>query len=163
MSKTNKITLYGVLTALAMILSFVESQLPVLIAIPGIKLGLTNIVVLFALYGMDYKAAAFINLVRIVLVGILFGTILSFGFSLAGGILSFLTMSLLKRTDKFSIIAVSAAGGVAHNIGQILVAMIVLNTRAIALYLPILWISGIISGILIGVIGGIVVNRVSKV
>ena len=72
-------------------------------------------------------------------------------------------MSLLKRTDKFSIIAVSAAGGVAHNIGQILVAMIVLNTRAIALYLPILWISGIISGILIGVIGGIVVNRVSKV
>ena len=163
MNKTGKITLYGVLTALAMILSYVESQLPAFVAIPGMKLGLTNIVVLFALYVIDAKAAAFINLVRIILVALLFGTALSLAFSLAGGALSFLVMVLLKKTNRLSIMGVSAAGGVSHNIGQILVAMVAMNTRAIALYLPVLWITGIFSGVLIGIIGGIVVGRVKKI
>ena len=143
-----------------MILSYVESQLPALLAIPGMKLGLTNIVVLFALYAMDSKAAAFINLVRILLVALLFGTALSLAFSLAGGILSFLVMFLLKKTDRLGITGVSAAGGVSHNIGQILVAMVAMNTKAIALYLPVLWITGIFSGVLIGIIGSIIVSRV---
>ena len=146
-----------------MILSYVESQLPAFVAIPGMKLGLTNIVVLFALYVIDAKAAAFINLVRIILVALLFGTALSLAFSLAGGALSFLVMVLLKKTNRLSIMGVSAAGGVSHNIGQILVAMVAMNTRAIALYLPVLWITGIFSGVLIGIIGGIVVGRVKKI
>ena len=146
-----------------MILSYVESQLPAFVAIPGMKLGLTNIVVLFALYVIDAKAAAFINLVRIILVALLFGTALSLAFSLAGGALSFLVMVLLKKTNRLSIMGVSAAGGVSHNIGQILVAMVAMNTRAIALYLPVLWLTGIFSGVLIGIIGGIVVGRVKKI
>ena len=145
-----------------MILSYVEAQLPAFAAIPGMKLGLTNIVVIFALYSIDAGAAAFINLVRILLVALLFGTALSFAFSLAGGILSFLVMFLLKKTDKLSITAVSSAGGVSHNIGQILVAMAAMNTKAIALYLPVLWITGIFSGVLIGIIGGLVVKRIPK-
>ena len=163
MSKTSRITTYGVLTALAMVLSYVESQLPAFVAIPGMKLGLTNIVVIFALYAIDAKAAAFINLVRIFLVALLFGTALSLAFSLAGGILSFLVMFFLKKTNKLSITGVSAAGGVSHNIGQIIVAMVAMNTRAIALYLPVLWITGIFSGILIGIIGGIVVGRIKSI
>ena len=146
-----------------MVLSYVESQLPAFVAIPGMKLGLTNIVVIFALYAIDAKAAAFINLVRIFLVALLFGTALSLAFSLAGGILSFLVMFLLKKTNKLSITGVSAAGGVSHNIGQIIVAMVAMNTRAIALYLPVLWITGIFSGILIGIIGGIVVGRIKSI
>ncbi len=157
---TNRLTLYGVMTALALILSFVESQIPAFVAIPGMKVGLTNIVVLFALYAIDEKGALLINLVRILLVSLLFGSALSFGFSLAGGLLSYLVMILLKKTDRFGIVGVSVAGGVSHNIGQILVAMVVMNTKAIALYLPVLWATGVFSGILVGIIGGLVVKRV---
>ena len=160
MKQTKRITLYGVFVALALILSFVESQIPAFFAVPGMKIGLTNIVVLFALYAEDERAAVIINIVRILLVALLFGNAMSMAFSLAGGILSAIVMILLKRTDKFGIIGVSSAGAVSHNIGQILVAMAVMNTHAIALYLPVLWATGIVSGILIGVIGGIVVSRV---
>ncbi len=160
MKNTRRITLYGVLVALALILSFVESQIPAFFAVPGMKIGLTNIVVLFALYAEDERAAVIINIVRIMLVALLFGNAMSMAFSLAGGILSATVMILLKRTGKFGIVGVSCAGGVSHNIGQIFVAMIVMNTRAIALYLPILWATGIVSGIIIGISGGVVVSRV---
>ncbi len=161
LEKTKKIALYGVLTALALILSFVESQIPAFVAIPGMKIGLTNIVVIFALYAIGDKIALAINIVRILLVSLLFGNAMSLGFSLAGGFLSYLVMVLLKRTEKFGIIGVSCAGAVSHNIGQILVAMFIMNTGAIALYLPILWATGIASGIVIGLIGGIIVRRIS--
>ncbi len=145
-----------------MILSFVESQIPAFVAVPGMKIGLTNIVVLFALYAESERAAVIINLVRILLVALLFGSALSLAFSLAGGILSALVMILLKRSSRFGMTGVSCAGAVSHNIGQILVAMVVMNTKAIALYLPVLWATGIVSGILIGVVGGIVVGRVPR-
>ncbi len=160
MNKTRRLTLYGILTALAMVMSFIEAQIPAFVAIPGMKVGLTNIVVLFALYRIDEKGALIINLVRIFLVSVLFGTALSLAFSLAGGILSYLVMILLKKTGKFSATGVSVAGGVSHNIGQIIVAMIAMNTGAIALYLPFLWLSGILSGLIIGITGGLIIQRI---
>jgi len=160
MDKTKKIATYGVMAALAMILSYVEMQLPAFVAIPGVKMGLTNIVVIVALYKMGNKSAIFINIVRIIAVSLLFGTLMSFAFSFAGGMLSTLVMILLKKTDKFSTVGVSVAGGITHNIGQILAAMLLLNTKAIIWYLPVLWLSGILSGLFIGLIGAIIVKRI---
>lgn len=160
MDKTKKIAIYGVMAALAMILSYVEMQLPAFVAIPGVKLGLTNIVVLVALYKIGYKSALFINIVRIIAVSLLFGTFMSFAFSFTGGMLSTLVMILLKKSEKFSAVGVSVAGGITHNIGQILAAMLLLNTKAIIWYLPVLWLSGILSGLLIGLIGALIVKRI---
>ncbi len=160
MNKTRRIALYGVLAALAMIMSYIEMQIPAFFAVPGMKLGLTNIVVLVALYKFGDKSAIAINIVRIILISTLFGTVMSFAFSFVGGMLSTFVMILLKKTDKFSTIGVSVAGGLTHNIGQILVAMALLNTQAIAWYLPILWITGIGSGLVIGIIGAIVCSKI---
>lgn len=159
---TRRITTYGILIALALILSYVEAQIPAFVAIPGMKLGLTNIVVLTALYSLDSKSAMFINIIRIVIVAILFGNAMSFAFSIAGGMLSTVVMMLLKKTNRFRIIGVSAMGGISHNVGQILTAMLLLGTKAIAWYLPVLWASGIFSGVIIGLIGGLVCDRLPK-
>ncbi|MBR4668479.1 MAG: Gx transporter family protein [Butyrivibrio sp.] len=157
---TQKVSLYGIMIALALILSYVEAQVPAFFAIPGMKLGLTNVVVVVALYVIDAKSAMFINVVRIILVSLLFGTAMSFAFSIAGGMLSTVIMILLKKSDKFSTVGVSAAGGITHNIAQILVAMVLLGTKAIAWYLPILWISGVLTGVVIGIISGIIASRI---
>ena len=161
-TKTSKITLYGIFAALAMILSYVELQIPAFFAVPGMKLGLTNIVVVVALYVLGEKSAFFINLIRILVVSLLFGTVMSLWFSLAGGILSTLIMILLKKTGKFSPVGVSAAGGITHNIGQIIIAMILLQTKFIVWYLPALWLSGVVSGVIIGIIGGIVCKHLGN-
>lgn len=160
--KTKKIATIGVLIALALILSYVEAQIPAFVAIPGMKLGLTNIVVLTTLYVLDSKSAMLINVIRIMIVAILFGNAMSFAFSLVGGMLSTVVMILLKKSGRMKIIGVSAAGGITHNIGQILTAMVLLGTRAIAWYLPVLWISGIFSGVVIGIIGGLVTARLGN-
>lgn len=159
---TTKIAKYGLLIALAMVLSYVESLVPAFFAVPGMKLGLTNVVVLFALYAMDFKSAIFINMIRILLVGFMFGNGVSILYSLAGGILSGMVMLLFKRFTSLRIVTVSIAGGVAHNLGQILVAMLMLQTKAIAWYLIILWFTGIGAGIVVGVISSEVVKRLSK-
>ncbi len=160
---TRKIAQYGMMVALALIMSYIEAQIPAFVAVPGMKLGLTNIVVVAALYLLGTKSAMFINIVRIFLVSLLFGNTMSLAFSLVGGMLSTIIMIFLKKSDKFSTVGVSAAGGITHNIGQILVAVFLLNTSAIAWYLPILWISGVFSGIVIGIIAGIVTSRLAKV
>ena len=160
---TRKTAQYGMMVALALIMSYIEAQIPAFVAVPGMKLGLTNIVVVAALYLLGTKSAMFINIVRIFLVSLLFGNTMSLAFSLVGGMLSTIIMIFLKKSDKFSTVGVSAAGGITHNIGQILVAVFLLNTSAIAWYLPILWISGIFSGIVIGIIAGIVTSRLAKV
>ena len=154
-----RIPIYGLLTALALVLSYLEAQLPVFFAVPGMKLGLTNLVVLAALYRMDEKAALSLNIVRIVLVAFTFGNMFSMLYSLAGGILSWLVMLLLKRSSRFSMVGVSVAGGVAHNIGQIVVACFVLETGKLIYYLPVLMISGLAAGIVIGLISGEIVRR----
>lgn len=160
MSLQNKIAVHAMLVALAMVFSWLEALIPY--PIPGAKLGLTNVVVLVALYRISAKDALGINLLRIVLVGFTFGNMFSLVYSLAGGLLSGVTMIGMKKTEKFSVTAVSIAGGIFHNIGQILVAMYVLETSAIVTYLPVLWITGIIAGIVVGILGGLAINRLPK-
>ncbi len=157
--KTDRIAKYSLLIALAMIFSYLEAQIPAFFAVPGMKLGLTNVVVLTALYLMDAKSAIVINLLRIFLVSVMFGNGMSLAYSAAGGILSGIVMILLKRTGKFSIVTVSATGGVCHNVGQILVAMALLETRALGWYLLILWFTGLAAGLAIGILGGMLVKR----
>ena len=148
--KASKVAQYGLLTALALALSWLESLLPPLGA-PGVKLGLPNLAIVFALYRLGWRDACVISLVRVLLAALLFGN---------GAALSLSLMGLLKRTGKFSSIGVSVAGGVAHNAGQILVAMALLDTSRLAWYLPVLWVSGTVAGVLIGIVSGELVKRV---
>ncbi len=159
--KASKVAQYGLLTALALVLSWLESLLPPLGA-PGVKLGLPNLAVVFALYRLGWKDACVISLVRVVLVTLLFGNGAALAYSIAGAALSLSLMGLLKRTGKFSSVGVSVAGGVAHNAGQILVAMALLETSRLAWYLPVLWVSGTVAGVLVGVISGILVKRIPE-
>lgn len=162
-TRTWKLALYGLLTALALILSYVEAQFPSFFAVPGMKLGLTNIVVLMALYCMGAGSALAINFMRIILVSVLFGNGVSFWYSLAGGLLSGAVMIALKRSGRFSLLAVSIAGGVTHNVGQILAAMVLLRTAALGWYLLLLWFTGLVSGAVIGLIGGGLCSRLEPV
>ena len=153
---------YGLLIALALILSYAEAQLPAFFAVPGMKLGLTNLVVLLALYLMGSGSAVTINIIRIMLAALLFGNGMSLAYSAAGGLLSGGVMILLKKTGRFSVVTVSIAGGVMHNVGQILVAMVLLGTSSLAWYLLILWFTGIASGAVIGILGGLLCGRLEK-
>lgn len=140
----------GVFVALAMIFSYIEALIPINLGVPGIKLGLANIVIVIGLYLFLAKDTFLISLVRIILSNLLFGNGLSLIYSLAGGILSFLVMVMLKRTSHFTVIGVSVAGGVFHNVGQIFVAFLILQNMSIIGYLPFLMIAGIITGTLMG-------------
>ena len=157
--KASKIAQYGLLTALALVLSYLESLIPPL-WVPGVKLGLPNLAVVFALYRLGWKDACAISLARVVLVTLLFGNGAALAYSIAGAALSLSLMGLLKKTGKFSTVGVSVTGGVAHNAGQILVAMALLETSRLAWYLPVLWVSGTIAGVLIGIVSGVLVERV---
>ena len=158
--KTKKLTVMALTTAIAMVLSFVESQIPAFTTIPGIKMGLANIAVVFALYRLGWKEAGMISLVRVMLVTLLFGSAASFFYSLAGAVLSLSGMVLLKKTGEFTEIVVSVAGGVLHNIGQIGMACILLQTNVLRYYLPFLLVSGILAGVVIGLLAGILVHRI---
>ena len=156
------------LVALALVLSFLESMLPAFVAIPGVKLGLTNLVVMVALYMMGPGDAFMINIARIILVGLSFGNGYSMIYSLFGGVFSFLVMFFLfviskNKTAVFSPVGVGAAGGVAHNLGQILVAYLVLKSGGVAFYLPVLIISGLLAGTVIGAVSGLVIKRLPQV
>lgn len=158
-SIAKRTALYGVLIAVAIVLSYLESLIPAFFAVPGMKLGLTNLVVICALYLLNWQSAIVINIIRVILVGILFGNIYSLAYSIAGAVLSGAGMILLKKTGIFKVITVSIAGGVLHNVGQILIAMFVLHTVSIAWYVLILWFTGIAAGAVIGFIGGILCKR----
>ena len=157
---TKKIARWGLLTAAALTLSWLESLLPAFGMVPGMKLGLANIVTVFALYRMSWRDAAGIALARVLLTATMFGNTYSFIYSLAGAALSFAVMLGLKRLDWFSILGVSAAGGVCHNLGQLLVAVAVLRTVELGWYFPALLASGTVTGLGIGLAGGLVVQRV---
>ncbi|MCR5778826.1 MAG: Gx transporter family protein [Lachnospiraceae bacterium] len=160
--RTNKVALCAVFTALAMILSYVESMIPNFFPAPGMKLGLTNLLVVFALYCWSAKEAIVINIMRIFLVGFLFGNPYSIAYSLSGCILSFLVMLLLKKTGKFSVVGISMAGGVFHNVGQIIIAYLIVSNFAIVSYLPLLIIGGLITGFLIGILSGEMLKRLGE-
>ena len=156
--KSKKVALFGLMTALAFVFSYLESLIPLNIGIPGIKLGLANLVVVTAIYILPKKDALIVAVIRIILAGLTFGGVSTMLFSLAGGLLSFTVMVILQKTDKFSVLGVSVAGGIFHNVGQIIVAAFVMETAQLVYYLPVLVISGVITGLLIGVISGITVR-----
>ena len=162
-SAAYRVALSAVLTALAMIFSYVEAILPFNFVIPGVKLGLSNLVVLVALYSLGAGYAFAINMTRIVLSGLLFGGVSAMLYSLAGGLLSFAVMLILMKTDIFSPIGVSTAGGVSHNIGQLTVAALITETPKIYLYLPVLLISGTITGILLGTAAALILQRMGAI
>ena len=160
--KSQKIALMGLCTAVAMVFAWVESLLPPLVAaVPGIKLGLPNIAIIFILYRYGLKEAAAVSFVRIVAVSLLFGNPMTFAYSVVGAVLSLTVMTLLKKFDFLSMVGVSVAGGVMHNVGQILTAMLLLETAELGYYLIVLAVTGTISGIFVGLCGSFAVKRVS--
>ena len=160
MNKNKKIALLGVLAALAIVLSYLESLIPPLVAIPGVKIGLANIAVMLALYKLSVKEAALISICRNLVIFLLFGGLLALLYSLAGSILSLTVMSILKKFTPFSEIGVSVAGGVTHNIAQIVVAVFTFSTPSLMLYLPVLLVSGTIAGIVIGICSGVIIKKI---
>lgn len=158
-----KVAYFGVFTALALIFSYVETLIPIHLGIPGVKLGLANLIIVITLYKMGIKEAYILSIVRVVLAGFIFGNMFSILYSMSGGLLSLTVMIFLKKTDKFSIMGISMAGGVFHNIGQLIMAAIVLESLSIIYYLPVLLISGVLTGFLIGFIAYEMLKRLVNI
>ena len=155
-----KAAYFGVFTALALIFSYVETLIPIHIGIPGVKLGLANLIVVIALYRIGVRESYVLSVLRVILAGFLFGNLFAILYSLAGGLFSLTVMAFLKKTEKFSVLGVSMAGAVFHNIGQLIMAAIVLESLSITYYLPVLMISGIVTGLLIGIVANEMLKRV---
>lgn len=158
----SRVAYFGVFTALALIFSYVESLLPIQIGIPGVKLGLANLMIVIALYKMSLKETYLLSITRVVLSGFLFGNMFAILYSLAGGLLSLTVMAVLKKAGGFSVMGVSIAGGVFHNIGQLIIAMIVVETFSVAYYIPVLLIAGVITGLLIGIAANETLKRIKE-
>lgn len=154
------VALLGICTAIAMVLSYLESLIPLSFAVPGVKLGLANIAIVFVLYKLGAKEAVLVSALRIIWMAILFGNFLTLAYSAAGAVLSLTAMILLKRSERFSSVGVSVTGGILHNAGQILVAMLVMETAQIVYYLPVLCISGIAAGVAVGIVSAILIKRI---
>ena len=134
----NRVAYFGVFTALALMFSYIETMIPIQFGVPGIKLGFANIMIVIMLYKSSAKEALLLSIVRIMLSGFLFGNLSSILYSIAGGVLSLGIMTLLKKQGGFSVIGVSVAGGVSHNVGQLIVAMLVVETYQVGYYFPVL-------------------------
>ena len=161
--RIKRITLLALFTSVALLLSYVEMLIgPLFTGVPGIKMGLPNIAIMLVLYRIGTKEEIAVSFIRIVISSILFGNITMFWYSVAGAALSLAVMILLKRIDSFSSLGVSVAGALAHNIGQILVAMLLMQTTQIGYYMIVLSITGTVSGIFVGLLGGFVIKRISK-
>ncbi len=162
-SRAKTVAVYGFCTALALILAYAEVLIPPLFpAIPGIKMGLPNIIIVFLLYRRGAISALCVSLVRILLVSMLFGNGMALVYSLAGGVLSLLVMILLRRLNLMSPVGVSVAGGVTHNVGQILAAMLLLETAELGYYLVVLTITGTVAGVLVGLCGSVLIHKLPK-
>lgn len=158
----NKVAYLGVFLALALICSYIESLIPFYFGIPGVKLGLTNIVVVLLLYLVGTKEALTVSLLRIVLAGFMFGNMFSILYSLAGGLLSFSAMWLLKKWGKLGVLSVSVSGGIFHNIGQLMTAAVIVENYNIFYYLPVLLPAGMVTGFLIGVAAQEIILRIGN-
>ena len=158
--RTKRLVTYAVLTAVALVLSYFEAQIPYFFTVPGIKLGLGNAAAIFALYRLSPGGAVAISTVRILIFGLLFTSPFSMLFSAAGAAVSLTVMILLKKTGKFSPVGVSAAAGAAHNLGQIDVAAFVMENMGVYWYFPVLCFAGVVAGAVIGVITGLLIERV---
>ncbi len=160
-NKTKNVAFIGICTALALVLSYIEAILPPLFsAVPGIKMGLANIVIVFVLYRRGPIAAITVSFIRMLLVSLLFGNMMALMYSLAGGALSLLVMIILRRLNFLSAVGTSVAGGVCHNVGQILMAMLLLETAELGYYLVVLTVTGTLSGILIGLCGAALIKHI---
>ena len=158
----SRVAYFGVFTALALIFSYIETLIPINFGIPGIKLGLANLIIVVALYKLELKEVYMLAVVRVLLSGFIFGNYFSIIYSLAGGLLSLTVMALLKRQEGFSVMGISMAGGVFHNVGQMIVAVLVVETFSISYYLPVLLIAGLITGLVIGVVGDGILKRLAN-
>lgn len=157
-----RVALDGILVALAMIFSYIETFIPFNFGVPGIKLGLANLVVLLGLTFLPAMDVLLVSVVRIVLSSLLFGNVMSLWYSLAGGLLSFLCMWLLTRREGYSIIGISMVGGVMHNVGQVITAAIIVKTIQLTWYLPVLLVAGLVTGLIIGSLAKLLMPRVQK-
>lgn len=153
----------SLLVAVALILSYVESLIPPFIAVPGVKIGLANAVTVFALYLLDIRGAVIISLLRVSLASLLFGNPVSFIYSLAGALLSIVAMLSLRRINFFSTVGVSAVGGVAHNVGQVVVAALIMENSGLLYYLSSLVVAGVIAGAAIGVVSAVLVDKLAGI
>lgn len=158
MKTSKKISYCAMLVALAMIFSYVESMIPINFGIPGVKIGIANVVTVFGIYFLNSGSVFLIVFLRILLIGFMFGSGMSILYSLAGGMLSLIIMLFMKRAGIFSVIGISIGGGIAHNVGQIAVAACVVQNLKLIYYLPVLLISGVITGWLVGIISSRVLN-----
>lgn len=150
----------GLFAAVAIIFGYVESMIPFFAGIPGIKLGLANLAILFILETYSWKEAALVSIVRIFVIGFMFGNLFSILYSLAGAALSLTVMTLMKKKSGFSILGVSVAGGVSHNVGQLIVAAIIVENTSLLYYAPALLISGVVTGLVIGMLTREVLRRI---
>ena len=159
----NRVAYFGVFTALALIFSYVETLIPVNLGIPGVKLGLANLIIAVALYKMRLSEAYLLSVVRILLAGFIFGNYFSIIYSLAGGLLSLTVMALLKKWGGFSLQGISIAGGVFHNIGQLIVAAVVVETFSVTYYFPVLLVAGLLTGLVIGIVAEMMLKRLVNI
>ena len=156
---TKRLTTLSLLSAVAMILSYIEAQIPLSVAVPGVKIGLSNIATVFALYTLGAPAAVAVSVVRVILSSLLFGNFAMMIYSLSGAALALVFMILTKRSRVFSVIGVSVTGGVMHNAGQVIAAAVMMENAGIAAYVIPLIISGTLAGIVVGVISALLVGR----
>ena len=159
----NRVAYFGVFTALALMFSYIETMIPIQFGVPGIKLGFANIMIVIMLYKSSAKEALLLSIVRMMLSGFLFGNLSSILYSIAGGVLSLGIMTLLKKQGGFSVIGVSVAGGVSHNAGQLIVAMLVVETYQVGYYFPVLLVAGVLTGLGIGVVSQEVLKRIRNI
>ena len=159
----SRVAYFGVFTALALIFSYVETLIPVNLGIPGVKLGLANLIIVVALYKMRLSEAYLLSVVRVLLAGFIFGNYFSIIYSLAGGLLSLTVMALLKKWGGFSLQGISIAGGVFHNIGQLIVAAVVVETLSVTYYFPVLLVAGLLTGLVIGIVAEMMLKRLVNI
>ena len=162
-NKSKKVALLGVLTSVALVLSYIEAILPpIWSAVPGIKMGFPNIVIIFLLYRFGVKEAAIVSFIRIFIVALLFGNVMTLAYSVAGAFLSIVLMAICKKTNAFSTVGTSIVGGVSHNLGQILVAIFLFDTIQIGYYMAVLAVTGTVAGVFIGLAGVFLLKRLEK-
>ena len=161
LSPARRVAVSAVLCALSLLFSYLETYIPM--PIPGMKIGLANLIPLLLLPSLGAPTAACVSLLRIGLSALLFGSPVSFLYSLAGGVVSFAVMALVFRLGFFGLAGVSVLGGVSHNLGQIVVAILALGTHRVLVLLPWLLLSGAVAGLAVGLLGTYLLPRLKKV
>lgn len=163
--RVTRLALLGVLTAVALVLSYAESLLPpIWTAVPGIKMGLPNIIIIILLYKLGVKEAALVSFIRVLFSSfLLFGSGMTLMYSVAGAALSLALMAICKKLNIFSTVGVSIVGGISHNLGQILVAIALFDTMQLGYYMIVLAVTGTVAGVVIGIAGALLLKRLDNV